>query len=191
MGKSRLVYELAHSPVIDGWLVMECAAVSYGKAMSYLPVVNLLKTISRSREQDSLQTISEKVKAKLLALDRALAPTLTGVAGPVKRTGKRPRLGNLRPGQRRQRMLDAVRYLLLREARQRPLLLIFEDLHWIDNETQALLDSLVESLGSARILVLVTYRPEYHHGWAGKTYYSQLRLDALAGEAAASCSMRC
>ena len=81
-------------------------------------------------------------------------------------------------------MLDAVRHLLLQEARKQPLLLIFEDLHWIDGETQALLDSLVESLGSARILMLTTYRPEYKHGWGIRTYYSQMRLDALAAESA-------
>ena len=89
-------------------------------------------------------------------------------------------------------MLDGVRYLLLREARQQPLLLIFDDLHWIDSETQALLDSLVEGLGSARILLLATYRPEYQHGWASKTYLQPIRLDALAGrERAANCWMRC
>jgi predicted ATPase len=75
--------------------------------------------------------------------------------------------------------------LLLRQARKQPLLLIFEDLHWIDAETQAVLDSLVESLGSTRILLLVTYRPEYHHTWAAKTYYVQIGLDALAAESAA------
>ena len=69
-------------------------------------------------------------------------------------------------------------------AREQPLLLIFEDLHWIDGETQALLDGLVESLGSARILLLVTYRPEYQHGWGSKTYYGQIRLDALPAESA-------
>ena len=182
VGKSRLVYELAHSPVLDGWLVMECAAVSYGKAMSYLPVVNLLKGYFEITEQDSLQTISDKVKTKLLALDGALAPTLPALLALLDAPVNDPAWQTLDPAQRRRRMLDGVRYLLLREARQRPLLLIFEDLHWIDSETQAVLDSLVESLGSARILLLVTYRPEYQHGWAGKTYYSQLRLDALAGE---------
>ena len=60
-----------------------------------------------------------------------------------------------------------------------PLLLVFEDLHWIDTETQALLDSLVESLPTARLLLLVNYRPEYQHGWGSKTYYTQLRLDPL------------
>ena len=58
-----------------------------------------------------------------------------------------------------------------------PLLLVFEDLHWIDTETQALLDSLVESLQQRHLLV--NYRPEYQHGWGNKTYYTQLRLDPL------------
>ena len=69
--------------------------------------------------------------------------------------------------------------MLLRESQVQPLLLVFEDLHWIDTETQALLDSLVESLPTARLLLLVNYRPEYQHGWGSKTYYTQLRLDPL------------
>ena len=76
-------------------------------------------------------------------------------------------------------MLDAVKRLLLREAQNQPLLVILEDLHWIDSETQALLESLVESLPAARMLLLVNYRPEYQHAWGSKTYYTQLRLDAL------------
>jgi predicted ATPase len=69
--------------------------------------------------------------------------------------------------------------VLLRESQVQPLLLVFEDLHWIDTETQALLDSLIESLPTARLLLLVNYRPEYQHGWGSKTYYTQLRLDPL------------
>src|SRR5438034_6504063 len=91
----------------------------------------------------------------------------------------------LDPPQRRQRILDAVKRLLLRESQVQPLLVVFEDLHWIDGETQALLDSLVESLGSARLLLLVNYRPEYEHRWGSKTAYSQLGLDSLPAESAA------
>ena len=85
----------------------------------------------------------------------------------------------LDPPQRRRRTLDAVKHLLLRESQVQPLLLVIEDLHWIDSETQALLDSLVDSLGSARVLLLVSYRPEYEHRWGSKTYYMQLRLETL------------
>ena len=90
----------------------------------------------------------------------------------------------LDPPQRRQRTLDALKRLLLRESQVQPLLLVFEDLHWIDTETQALLDSLVESLPDARMLLLVNYRPEYQHGWGSKTYYTQLRLDPLPSASA-------
>ncbi|HEY5866460.1 MAG TPA: hypothetical protein VI542_13085, partial [Candidatus Tectomicrobia bacterium] len=85
----------------------------------------------------------------------------------------------LDPPLRRQRTLEALKRVLLRESQVQPLLLVFEDLHWIDTETQALLDSLVESLPSAQLLLLVNYRPEYQHGWGSKTYYTQLRLDPL------------
>jgi predicted ATPase len=84
--------------------------------------------------------------------------------------------------QRRQQTLDAVKRLLLRESEVRPLVVIFEDLHWIDGETQSLLDSLVESLPAARLLLLVNYRPEYSHAWGSKTYYRQLRIDPLPAE---------
>jgi tetratricopeptide (TPR) repeat protein len=85
----------------------------------------------------------------------------------------------LDPPQRRQRTLAALKRVLLRESQVQPLLLVFEDLHWIDTETQALLDSLVEGVPTARLLLLVNYRPEYQHGWGSKTYYTQLRLDPL------------
>ena len=87
---------------------------------------------------------------------------------------------DLDPPQRRQRTLDAVKRLLLRESQAQPLLLVFEDLHWIDSETQALLDNLIESLPTARLFLLVNYRPEYQHGWGNKTYYTQIRIDPLA-----------
>src|SRR4029434_3825824 len=90
----------------------------------------------------------------------------------------------LAPPQRRQRTLEAVKRLLIRESQVQPLLLVFEDLHWIDAESQTILDSLAESLPSARILLLVNYRPEYQHGWGSKTYYSQLRIDPLPPESA-------
>src|SRR5205823_81403 len=78
-----------------------------------------------------------------------------------------------------QRTLDALKRVVLRESQVQPLLLVFEDLHWIDSETEALLNSLVESLPAAQLLLLVNYRPEYQHGWGSKTYYTQLRLDPL------------
>jgi class 3 adenylate cyclase/tetratricopeptide (TPR) repeat protein len=184
VGKSRLFYELTHSHRLQGWLILESASVSYGKATSYLPVIDLLKGYFKIQDQDHLREIREKVAGKLLALDEALKPTLPALLALLDMPVDDASWRMLDPAQRRQRTLDAVRRLLLREAREQPLLLILEDLHWIDGETQEVLDSLVESLGSARLLLLVDYRPEYQHAWASKTYYSQTRLDALPAESA-------
>jgi class 3 adenylate cyclase/tetratricopeptide (TPR) repeat protein len=185
VGKSRVLYEFTHSHRLQGWLVLEAASVSYGKATSYLPVIDVLKGYFKVQDRNDLREIREKVTGKLLALDRALEPALPALLAlldvPVDDGGWQA----LDAGERRRRTLDAVKRLLLREAREQPVLLIFEDLHWIDGETQALLDGLVESLGSARLLLLVNYRPEYQHAWSSKTYYSHLRLDALSAEIAA------
>jgi class 3 adenylate cyclase/tetratricopeptide (TPR) repeat protein len=182
VGKSRLVYEFTHSHRLQGWLVLESASVSYGKATSYLPVIDLLKGYFKIHDRDDLREVREKVTGKLLTLDESLRPTLPALLALLDVPVDDASWQTLDPGQRRQLTLDAVRRLLLREAREQALLLIFEDLHWIDGETQAVLDTLVDSLGSARLMLLVNYRPEYQHPWGGKTYYSQLRLDALPPE---------
>jgi len=184
MGKSRLVYEFTHSHRLQGWLVLESASVSYGKATSYLPVIDLLKGYFKTQDRDDLRAIREKVTGKLLTLDRSLEPTLPALLALLDVPADDDAWQALDPGQRRQRTRDAIRRLLLREAREQPLLLIFEDLHWIDGETQAVLDSLVESLPTARLLLLVNYRPEYQHAWGSKTYYRQLRIDPLPPESA-------
>jgi len=184
VGKSRLVYEFTHSHRLQGWLTLESASVSYGKATSYLPVIDLLKGYFKIQDRDDLREIREKVMGKLLTLDEALKPTLPALLALLDVPVNDAAWQALEPGQRRQLTLDAVRRLMLREAREQPVLVIFEDLHWIDSETQALLDGLVEGLGSARLLLLVNYRSEYQHAWGSKTYYCQMRLDALpAGSA--------
>jgi class 3 adenylate cyclase len=184
VGKSRLVYEFTHSHRMQGWLILESGSVSYGKATSYLPVIELLKTYFKIQDRDDHREIREKAIGKLLALDRALEPLLPAFLGLLHVPVDAPEWQALDPSQRRQRTLDAVKRLLLRESQVQPLLVIFEDLHWIDSETQAFLDSLVESLPAARILLLVNYRPEYQHAWSRKTYYEQLRLDTLPAESA-------
>ena len=185
VGKSRLTYEFTHSHRVQDWLILEASSASYGKATSYLPVIDLLKGYFKIGDRDDHREVRTKVLGRVLGLDRALEPLLPPLLALLDVPVEDPGWQTLDPPQRRQQTLDAVRRLLLRESQAQPLLLVFEDLHWIDGETQALLDSLVESLGSARLLLLVTYRPEYEHRWGRKTAYSQLRLDSLAAESAA------
>jgi class 3 adenylate cyclase/tetratricopeptide (TPR) repeat protein len=179
VGKSRLVYECIHSHATQSWCVLESAAVSYGRATPYFPVIDLLRRYSHVEEHDDTHTIRAKVTSQVLTLDETLQDTLPGLLALLDGLPDDSLFHQLDPAQRRQRTLTALKRLLLRQSQVQPLLLVFEDLHWMDTETQALLDSLVESLPTARLLLLVTYRPEYQHGWGSKTYYTQLRLDPL------------
>ena len=186
VGKSRLVWELAHSHRTAGWLTLEVSPVSYGKASSFLPVVDLLKGYFGIEGRDDPRHVREKLIGRLLALDESLRPALPTLEGLLDVPAEDAAWTGLGAEQRRRRVLDAVKRLVLRESQVQPLLLVFEDLHWVDADTQALLDDLVESLPSHRLLLLVNYRPEYRHGWGGKTYYEQIRLDPLPPETAES-----
>src|SRR5499426_1286686 len=182
VGKSRLVYEFVHSHHTQGWSVLESASVSYGKATPYFPVIDLLKRYSHIDDHDDTRTIRAKLTGQILTLDVALQDVIPALLALLDALPDDSPFRQLDPAQRRQRTLTALKRVLLRESQVQPLLLVFEDLHWIDTETQALLDSLVESLPTAQLLLLVNYRPEYQHGWSSKTYYTQLRLDALPPE---------
>jgi class 3 adenylate cyclase/tetratricopeptide (TPR) repeat protein len=182
VGKSRLVYEFTHSRQVQRWLTLEAPSVSYGKATSYLPVIDLLKSYFKIGDRDDHRNMRDKVQGRVLGLDRGLEPTLSPLLALLDVPVEDAAWQTLEQPQRRQRTLEAVKRLLLRESQGQPLLAVFEDLHWMDGETQALLDSLVESLSAARLLLLVTYRPEYEHRWGNKTAYSQLRLDSLPAE---------
>ncbi|MBM3226507.1 MAG: hypothetical protein FJZ47_22305, partial [Candidatus Tectomicrobia bacterium] len=179
VGKSRLVYEDVHAQGTQGWRVLESASVSYGKATPYFPVIDLLKRYAQIEDADDSRTRRARLTGQVLTLDEALQDTLPPLLALLEALPEDSPFRQLEPAQRRQRTLAALKRLLLRESQEQPLLLVFEDLHWIDAETQALLDSLVESLPTARLLLLVNYRPEYQHGWGSKTYYTQLRLDPL------------
>ena len=185
VGKSRLVYEFTHSHRVQDWLILETLSVSYGKATSYLPVIDLLKGYFKISDRDDHREMRAKVLGRVLGLDRALEPLLPPLLALLDVPVEDEAWQNLDPTGRRRRTLDAVKHLLLRESQAQPLLVVFEDLHWADAETLALLDSVVDSLGSARVLLLVNYRPEYQHRWGSKTVYSQLRLDSLRVESAA------
>jgi class 3 adenylate cyclase/predicted ATPase len=178
IGKSRLFHEFK-VPLQAQCPVLETFSVSHGKAYAYLPVIDLLRTYFHIALEDDERTRREKVTGKVLALDRTLEDTLPYVFALLGIADPTSALPQMDAQIRRRRTLEAVKRILLRETLDQPLTLICEDLHWFDGESQAFLDLLVESLATARLLVLVNYRPEYQHGWGSKTYYTQLRLDPL------------
>jgi len=184
VGKSRLIYEFTHSDRSRGWLNLESGSVAYGKASAYFPVIDLLNAYFKIPDRHDHREIRERVTGKLLTLDRTLEATLPAFLSLLDVPVDDAQWQHLDPLQRRQQTLEAVKRLLLRESQVQPLLLVFEDLHWIDTESQAVLDSLIESLPTARVLLLINYRPEYQHRWGSKTYYRQLSIDPLPPQSA-------
>src|SRR5262249_24225096 len=159
LGKSRLFYEFTLTAPRSA-LVLEAYSVSYGKASPYLPVLELLKSYFDIKPNDDERKRREKVGGKVLMLDRSLEDTLSYLFALLGIEEQPSPLQQMDPQIRRKRTLEALKKLFLRESLNQPLILIFEDLHWIDSETQGFLDTLSESVASAKILLLVNYRPE-------------------------------
>jgi DNA-binding NtrC family response regulator/predicted ATPase len=184
VGKSRLLYEFRRRLTSDQVLALEADCSSYGAAVPYLPLLDLLKAYFQLEERDGGPPIRDQIASRLRGLDDALSPALPAFLTLLDAPVDDPHWHALDPPQRRQRILEALKHLLLRESQVQPVVLIVENLHWIDTETQAFLDSLVDSLPTVRLLLLVSYRPEYQHGWGSKTFYAQLRLDPLPRDSA-------
>ncbi len=207
VGKSRLFHEFKGAAQTQ-CMVLETFSLPHGAASAYLPVVELLRNYfgiaaqdekRRLREQriskllalDSGRVFSagrrrarQKVIDKLSALDRNLEDTFPYLCTLLGIQDSSDPLAQMDGQVKRRRTLEAIKRILLRESLIQPLILIFEDLHWIDGETQAFLDLLAESIANARVLLLVNFRPEYRHQWGNKSYYTQLRLDPLGADSA-------
>jgi predicted ATPase/class 3 adenylate cyclase len=183
VGKSRLFYEFKAVAGFDT-KVLEAFSVSHGKASSYLPVIELLKDYFEIAPTDDERKRQEKVNGKIVTLDRSLEDTLPYLFTLLSLDQGAHPLAQMDPQIRRRRTHDALKRILLRESLNQPLIVMFEDLHWIDQQTQEFLNLVADSIANARILLLVNYRPEYSHQWNSKTYYTQLRLDPLGRESA-------
>jgi class 3 adenylate cyclase/tetratricopeptide (TPR) repeat protein len=179
VGKSRLFYEFLHSHHVQGWLVLEASSVSYGKATAFLPLADLLRAYFRIDNRDDTRSVRAKVTGTLLTLDRTLEDAVPEILWLLDALPPDDAFVGQEPAERRRRAVDSVKRVLLRESRVQPLLLVFEDMHWVDAETQIVLDSIVESLPTAPVLLAINFRPEYRHRWGNKTYYRQLRVDPL------------
>jgi DNA-binding NtrC family response regulator/predicted ATPase len=183
VGKSRLCYEFKQDAGHES-LGIEISCVSHGKSHSLLPLIELLERYCELSPRDDQQIRREKVTGKVLAADPGLADSLPYLLALLGLPDPTSSLAQIDPPIRRQRTFEALKRLLLQESVNQPVLLVVEDLHWLDDDTQGFLDLLGESVPTARLLLLVNYRPEYRHSWLGKSYYAQIRLDPLAADEA-------
>jgi class 3 adenylate cyclase/predicted ATPase len=182
-GKSRLVYEFKVT-ILAKCKLVEAYSVSHGKASPWLPVLELLRSYFGLKDVDDAVARREKIRASLTALDPALSDAAPYLWNLLAIQEEFDPLAQMDAQIKHQRTLDAIKQIILRESLNQPVVIVFEDLHWIDIETQALLDLLADSIANARVLMAVNYRPEYRHEWGNKSNYSQLRLETLTNAAA-------
>jgi class 3 adenylate cyclase/predicted ATPase len=179
VGKSRLFHEFKRQ-IKGDCRVSETFSVSHGKAFACLPLIGFIKHYCQIIPQDDENRQQEKVRARVVALGlevESIVPYLCYLLGIVAATSP---LLYMDPQTRRLRIFEALKNLLVRESLEQPLVLLLEDLQWLDSETQCFLDFLGDFIAANSILLLTNYRPEYHHDWGCLSYYSELHLEPLA-----------
>ena len=184
MGKSRVVHEFLASPEVEGWRILQTAGDPHGRKTVHLPISNLLRDCLGVEARDSHATILAKARDGLADLDETLLDYLPAVSALLDLPMEDNEWQELYPPERRRRTIEAMKNILLRFAEIEPLILVFEDLHWIDTETEAILDSLVNSLGTSRLLLLATHRPGYQDKWGSKSYYTRIRIGPIEANTA-------
>ena len=181
VGKSRLIYEFRVAAGAD-IQILEANCNALGKSSSFLPLVWLLKSYFRIFADDSEDLRREKVTSKVRSLDNSLQEQLPFFLNLLGISGEQDALANMDVEVRRRRTLEAAVLLLLRESSRQPLLLILEDLQWVDRETEAFLDLLAGKLAEAPVLVLLSHRTEYLHEWNAAPASPKITLDPLGSE---------
>jgi class 3 adenylate cyclase/tetratricopeptide (TPR) repeat protein len=184
VGKSRLAGEFSRTELADGWTVLESGTVSYGRSRAYAPIVELLRTLfdlGDTLDPGAVRTTIARVLRSLDCPPADAAALLAFLSVPGAEAG----WDDLDPIQRRDRTFQAIARVVRARARARPLCLVLEDLHWIDAESEALLDHLLSSLADSRVLMITTYRPEYEDPWRGRPFHRLLPIKAMSGEMAA------
>src|SRR5499427_8241021 len=184
VGKSRLTWEVARTARGQGWLVLETGSTSASKAPPYVPLADLLRDYFGLTAQGEPAHTRERIAQRLQALDPALLKQVIPLLAILDVPADDAEWERRDARDRRHRMLNGARQLILAASRESRVLVVVDDLQWIDSETQAFLDLLVESVPAARVALVVNYRPEAEHRWSGKTYYTQIRVDPLAAPSA-------
>jgi len=179
VGKSRLLLEFRNRLSRDEFDYFEGRCLHYGGAIAYLPVLDILRSYFGIKEGDQKLVIKKNMKEKVHLLDEKLQSVLPPIHELLSLEVEDGAYQKLEPMQKREKTFEAIRDLLIRQSQKRSIILIVEDLHWIDKTSEAFLCYLIEWLANSRILLILPYRPEYTHKWGRKSNYNRIGLDQL------------
>ncbi|MDX2315485.1 MAG: adenylate/guanylate cyclase domain-containing protein [Gammaproteobacteria bacterium] len=183
MGKSRLMHEFASLPQLHDWTFYQTGALPHDTNTPYLPLGILLRAIFDVSDRDDQTAIENKMRTGLARFVANVDPLLPVTQVLMDLPASDPSWIKLNPQQQAIRIIDGAKNLLLKAAESQPMVLIFEDLHWVDSGSQKVLNALVDAMAAHPLLLVVSYRPEYQHEWTGKSYYTRTRVDPLADTA--------
>ena len=183
-GKSRLIHEFLQSPQLSGWQVLKTAAAAYERGTPYLGISNLLRSWCGIPQQVVPAEASRRLHEALATLPAGSSIYVPALQWLLDLPVEDADWAALDAAERRQRMRSTLKDLFLRSVESQPLLLWFEDIQWTDFETRGVIDGLLELIGTARLFVLVTCRPEYEHKWTGKPFLTAINLERLEAQAA-------
>jgi class 3 adenylate cyclase/tetratricopeptide (TPR) repeat protein len=174
VGKSRIIFEMRH--LFPEYAYLEGRCLHYGGSIAYLPFLDMLRSYFGIKEGEREYLINKKMKEKLASLDATLLPPFQDLLSLETDDAYR----TLEPKEKQELIFEALRDLFVRESQKRPLVLIVEDLHWIDKTSEEFLDYLIGWLAATPILLIILYRPEYTHRWGSKSSYTNIRVDQLS-----------
>jgi class 3 adenylate cyclase/tetratricopeptide (TPR) repeat protein len=185
VGKSRLLLEFKNQLPRGEFTYLEGQCLTFGGAMAYLPILEIIRSYFNIKEGDPESLIKKNTGAKIFQLDEKLHGVLPPFYDLLSLDTEDDVYQELEPRQKRERIFEAVRNLLIYESQKRPLIIVVDDLHWIDKTSEEFLDYLIGWLTGARILLVLLYRPEYTHPWGSKTYYNRIGLEQLTSKSSA------
>ncbi len=180
MGKSRLLYEFRKTIANEDITFLEGKCLSYNRGLAYHPILEILKANFNIHGNDQDVEVRDKIirGLTLLGPDEATAlPYLLELLS-VKESGVDKLF--LSPEARKAKTLDSINRIIVKASRIRPLVVAFEDLHWLDESSEQVLKGLLNSIPEQRILLIFTYRPEYSHTWINNNHHSRLTLNRFS-----------
>jgi predicted ATPase/class 3 adenylate cyclase len=185
VGKSRLLLEFKKRLSNDNFIYLEGRCLQYGGSMVYLPVLDILRSYFEFKDGDQELLIKKKMEEKILQIDEKLKGALPAFHALLSLKVEDQSYPKLKPIQKREKAFEAIRDLLVRESQDRPIILVVEDLHWIDKTSEEFFGYLIEWLANTHILLVLLYRPEYTHTWGSKSYYTKIGLTQLTSQSSA------
>jgi len=179
-GKSRLLYEFRKAIANEDVNFLEGKCLSYGRGVAYHPVIDILKSNFDIQEGEGDREIREKVKRGLGLMGADESSTLPYLLELLSVKDSGIDQISMSPEARKDRIIEAIKRIVLKGSEMKPLILAIEDLHWMDRSSEDVVRSILESIPGTGIFLMFTYRPEFVHTWGAKSYHNQLTLHRLS-----------